>query len=103
MSKELEALEELFDVVLEEYSGCEIMSRFLKDKNIIEAALKENQARIEELEETNHLMFIREHKNTKKLKALEIIKNNLNITEILLAVKGVCSTKDYELVKEVLL
>lgn len=37
------------------------------------------------------------------LKVLEIIKNNLNITEILLAVKGVCSTEEYELLKEVLL
>ena len=39
----------------------------------------------------------------KKLKALEIIKENLNIDEILLAVKGVCKATDYDLVKEVLL
>lgn len=41
--------------------------------------------------------------NNKKLKALEIIKENLNIDEILLAVKGVCKASDYDLVKEVLL
>lgn len=39
----------------------------------------------------------------KSLKALDIIKNNLNITEILLAIKGVCSMKEYDLVREVLL
>ena len=38
----------------------------------------------------------------KELKALEIIKNNLNIDEILLAVKGVCKASDYDLLKEVL-
>lgn len=43
MSKELKALEELFDAIVDEYSGCEIMIKFQKDKNIIETALKENQ------------------------------------------------------------
>ena len=39
----------------------------------------------------------------KALKVLEIIKNNLNINEILLAIKGVCKASDYDLSKEVLL
>ena len=39
----------------------------------------------------------------KEHKTLEIIKENLNIDEILLAVKGVCKASDYDLVKEVLL
>lgn len=38
----------------------------------------------------------------KELKALKIIKENLNIDEILLAIKGVCNASDYDLVKEVL-
>ena len=38
----------------------------------------------------------------KELKALEIIKDNLNIDEILLAIKRVCKASDYDLAKEVL-
>ena len=41
MTKELKALEELFDAILDEYSGCDIMVKFKKDKDIIEKALKE--------------------------------------------------------------
>lgn len=37
-----------------------------------------------------------------ELKALEIIKKNLNLEEILLAVKGSCKASDYDLLKEVL-
>lgn len=39
----------------------------------------------------------------KSLKALEIIKRELNVDEILFSLKGVVSAKDYDLVKEVLL
>lgn len=39
----------------------------------------------------------------KQDEVLRIIKENLNIQEILLAVRGVCKASDYDLVKEVLL
>lgn len=38
----------------------------------------------------------------KDLEVLKIIKENLNIDEILFAVKGVCKASDYDLVKEAL-
>ena len=78
MSKELKALERiknreiLIDIGMTctIYNECEDLH---DDFDIIETTLKENQERIEELEETNHLMFIREHKNEKKLKVLDEI------------------------------
>lgn len=48
--------------------------------------------------------LVREYEqDQKKLKVFEIIKENLNIDEVLLAIKGVCKTSDYDLAKEMLL
>ena len=90
MSKELEALQkiasfevnQIYDIKFDngdrEHYECEtIIELFPNDFAEIETELKrleELEDRINELEETNHLMFLREHENTKKLKALEIIK-----------------------------
>jgi len=41
-------------------------------------------------------------KEIEKNRAFEIIKENLNIDEILLAIKGVCKASDYDLLKEAL-
>lgn len=71
-SAALEALNE----IREKNCDCDAFQRRC---DIIEAALKENQERIEELEETNNLMAMREHKNTKKIKVLELLKKNLVI------------------------
>lgn len=70
MNKEITPLEALNILV----GMAVVQQRAYEIKPIIENALKQYQERIEELEETNHLMFIRERKNTDKLKALEIIK-----------------------------
>ena len=78
MAKQLTPLETLKQVrtFRLSYRNGDWLDKEEQDKlfDIIETALKENQERIEELEETNHLMFLREHKNERKLKALEIIK-----------------------------
>lgn len=92
MNKELEALREIqgkrcgycpFNV--EDMDGFECCECDEND-DIVETALN----RLGELEETNHLMFLREHKNTMKLKALEIIKEKQ--VDFYL----VCESKDYE-------
>lgn len=100
MNKELEALEQL------KYYNTFANDDFdmTKELDIIETALK----RLEELEKAFHTLS-KEDEKTKKLlsleieknRALEIIKENLNVNEILLAIKGVCKASDYDLVKEV--
>ena len=54
-------------------------------KTIIEdeKKLKENQERIEELEELNNAMYLRHHEDRKKLKALEIIKEHKLLNYVL--------------------
>lgn len=66
--------------------------------DIIETALKDYEKKTKlakEYKDINNVM--------KRLKTLEIIKENLNIDEVLLAIKGVCKASDYDLAKEVLL
>ncbi len=78
MIKELEALKEAKNF------------RHEKDKNLViididyfNRCLDGIKGRIEELEETNHSMYLREHENTKKLKALEIIiKKMVNLDDL---------------------
>ena len=71
--------------------------RYDDELDIVETALKDYEKKTKlakEYRDVNNVM--------KRLKTLEIIKENLNIDEILLAVKGVCKASDYDLVKEVL-
>lgn len=69
---------------------------------IFKEAVKIHENRIEETLKKALKEWVLKNAFPKELKALEIIKENLNIDEILLAVKGVCKTSDYDLVKEVL-
>ena len=112
MSKELKAFERIKNIT---YDRTDLygIEEYRKALDIIETALKANQERIEELEETNHLMFIREHENTKKLKALEIIKEIIPIeeedffydkeTDTYFFIGHKVSEEQYGLLKEVLL
>lgn len=99
MSKESEALKSLRK-----------QNDFLKQRNIpkeyryddeldiIETALKDYEKKAKLAKEYADVNNV-----AKRLKVVEIIKENLNIDEILLAIKGVCKASDYDLVKEVLL
>ena len=101
MSKGLEALQSLFDTMPFAF----LESNTMKELKIIEKELK----RLEELEKAFDSLSKDDEKAKKLLskeieknRAFEIIKNNLNVDEILLAVKGVCKASDYDLLKEVL-
>lgn len=114
MSKELNALENLISEICKKCNGdvCRTKNngacKIFQNYKFIETALKEQQERIEELEETNHLMFLREHKNEKKLKALEIIKEKYVIKESFdrnenpIVQKKPLSAQEFDLLKEVL-
>lgn len=105
MNKELEALKEARNF------------RHEKDKNLVvididyfNKCLDGIKRRIEELEETNHSMYLREYENAKKLKALEIIKKKVipysvwNRSMIERAFdEGWITPEEYNLLKEVLL
>jgi len=118
MSKELEALERIKDTIKHLDYGF-IDKEDSEDFKLIETALKrlekidseidvnetdfKNTVALYEYFKYNKVSISQLEDMIKKLKALEIIKENLNIDEILLAVKGVCKASDYDLVKEVLL
>lgn len=99
MSKELEALkriEKVYEYFIKNYRELEpkLMICEKEDFDIIKTALK----RIKKLEIMYSNCAI---ESAKQKKALDIIKENLNIDEILLDIKGVCKASDYDLVKEV--
>ncbi len=121
MSKELEAFERIKNITYDRIDlyGIEV---FRKDLNIIEAALKELQECREMMRRFNEacVPMILDNETEKKLKALEIIKENCKIyTEssyplgpakwwhIYLNMQGYISDKEqkeqFDLLKEVLL
>lgn len=96
MSKGLEALE-CIKHTTDLYRPNEL-NGYKKELDIIETELKDYEKKTKLAKEYADVNNV-----AKRLKALEIIKENLNIDEILLAIKGVCKASDYDLVKEVLL
>lgn len=102
MSKELDTLVHLY-TKLSCKSNIPELKENLKEFEIVETALKDREEYVSLYNKYYHAYIKLREKKSKKEQALDIIKENLNIDEILLAVKGVCKASDYDLVKEALL
>jgi len=99
MSKELEALKRIRKNLTKHYlvENAYEWSAVEDDLDTIETVLKDYEQRIKLAKEYKDVNNV-----GKRLKALEIMKDNLNVDEILFSAKGVCNSKDYDLLKEVL-
>lgn len=89
MSKGLEALDRLFDLIIDEYSGCECLKDYEQDYKIIETELK----RLEELEKAYDLvvdgLYNASEKQEKQDEILRIIKEHIAFRGGYIYLKGI--------------